>query len=202
MHFFKTVAAVTLGLSSLAWGSTWNIDPVHSSAQFKVRHMMVSDVRGEFGKVTGAVHLDDKDVTKSSAEATIDATTISTRDLNRDKHLKSPDFFDVEKFPTLSFKSKSFKRSGDGKYSVAGDLTMHGVTKPAILDVSAPDREVNDGKGGVKRGATATTRINRKDFGLVWNKPVEAGGVLVGDDVEITIDMELSKADGKTAKTN
>jgi len=196
------IAAATL-LSSISWATTWDIDPSHSSAQFKVRHMMITDVKGEFGKVTGVVNIDDTNVAKSTAEATIDATTINTREPNRDKHLKSPDFFDVEKFPTITFKSTSFKKTGDGRYSVGGDLTIHGVTKPVVLEVNAPDREVKDMRGTIKRGATATTRVNRKDFGLLWNKPVEAGGVLVGDEVDITIDMELAKKGDapKSAKT-
>lgn len=195
-------AAAVLSLSSLAWASTWDFDPAHSSAQFKVKHMMITDVKGEFGKMTGVVNLDDKDVSKSTAEATIDATTINTRVPDRDKDLKSPNFFDVEKYPTITFKSTSFKKTGEGKYTIAGDLTMHGVTKPVVLDVNAPDREVKDPRGNARRGVSATTRINRKDFGMLSNKPIEAGGVLVGYEVDITLDVELAKKASDAAKTN
>lgn len=203
MRHHVVIAAAAL-LSSVAWATTWEIDPVHSSAQFKVRHMMITDVKGELGKVTGTVNINDGNLSKSTAEATVDTTALNTREPNRDKHLKSPDFFDVEKYPAIAFKSTSFKKTGDGKYVVAGDLTLHGVTKPVVLHVTAPEREVKDMSGAVKRGASATTRINRKDFGLTWNKPLEAGGVLVGDEVDIAIDLELAKKANapKSVKTN
>lgn len=201
MRHHSAIAAVTL-LSSVAWASTWDFDPAHSSAQFKVKHMMITDVRGEFGKVTGVVNLDDKDVSKSTAEATIDATTINTRVPDRDKDLKSPNFFDVEKYPTITFKSKSFKKTGEDKYTIVGDLTMHGVTRPVVLDVNAPDREVKDPRGNVRRGVSAMTRINRKDFGLLYNKAIETGGVMVGDEVDITLDVELVKKAPAAKTTN
>ncbi len=199
--------AVTLAafaVSSVAWASTWEIDPAHSAAQFTVRHMMVSNVRGEFGKTTGTVTIDEKDLSRSIAEATIDTTTLSTREPNRDKHLKSPDFFDVEKYPTITFKSTSFKKVGPDKYKVTGDLTLHGVTKPVVLDVESSDAVSKDPKGNERRGATVTTTLNRKDFGLTWNKPIESGGVLVGDQVAINLDLELVKKGTaeKSAKTN
>jgi len=197
------LALAALAVSSAALASTWDIDPAHSAAQFNVRHMMVSNVKGEFGKMTGNVTLDDKEISHSTAQATIDTTTINTREPNRDKDLKSPNFFDVEKYPTITFKSTSFKKVGPEKYKVAGDLTMHGVTKPVVLDVEAPEATTKDPKGNERRGATATTTINRKDFGLTWNKPLETGGVMVGDQVTINIDLELvKKAAEKAAKTN
>ena len=189
---FTPAALTAFAMSSLACASNWQIDPAHSAAQFSVRHMMVSNVRGEFGKMTGWVNLDDKDTGHSTAEATIDTTTINTREPKRDTHLKSPDFFDVEKYPTMTFKSTSFKKVAPEKYKVAGDLTLHGVTKPVVLDVAAPDA-VSKLQGQERRGATATTTLNRKDFGLIWNKPVETGGVMVGDEVVITLDLELVK---------
>jgi len=200
---FTPAALTALAMSSLASASNWEIDPAHSAAQFSVRHMMVSNVRGEFGKMSGWVNLDDKDLSRSTAEATIDTTTINTREPKRDNHLKSADFFDVEKYPTITFKSTSFKKVGPEKYKVGGDLTLHGVTKPVVLDVEAPDA-VSKVQGTERRGATATTTLNRKDFGLVWNKPVETGGVMVGDQVVITLDLELVKKPGaaqKAAKT-
>jgi len=201
---FTPAVLTAFAMSSLAGASTWEIDPAHSVAQFSVRHMMVSNVRGEFGKMSGWVNLDDKDVARSTAEATIDTTTINSREPKRDTHLKSPDFFDVEKYPAMTFKSTSFKKVGPEKYKVAGNLTLHGVTKPVVLDVEAPDA-VSKLQGQERRGATATTTLNRKDFGLVWNKPVETGGVLVGDEVVITLDLELVKkpaAAQKAAKTD
>src|SRR5215510_5739323 len=156
---FTPAALTALAVSSLASASNWEIDPAHSVAQFSVRHMMVSNVRGEFGKTTGWVNLDDKDLARSTAEATIDTTTINTREPKRDNHLKSADFFDVEKFPTITFKSTSFKKVGPEKYKVAGDLTIHGVTKPVVLDVDAPDA-VSKLQGTERRGASATTTLN------------------------------------------
>ncbi len=196
--------AAAFTVSSFAWASTWQIDPAHSAAHFAVRHMMVSNVRGEFGKMTGSVTLDDKDVSRSSAEGTIDTTTINTREPNRDKHLKSADFFDVEKHPTITFKSTSFKKIGQERYKVTGHLTMHGVTKPVVLEVEAPETIVKV-QGTERRGATATTTINRKDFGLIWNKPLETGGVAVGEQVTITLELELMKKPGageKAAQTD
>ncbi len=177
--------------------TTWEIDPVHSGAHFSIRHLMIATVRGEFRKVTGVVTLDEKDITKSSVEAVIDATTIDTHEERRDNHLKSPDFFDVAKFPTITFKSKSVAKAGEGKLKVFGDLTLHGVTKEATLDVEGLNSQIKDQRGSLKMGATATTKINRSDFGLTWNRALEAGGVTVGDEVAITIDVELIK---KTAQ--
>jgi polyisoprenoid-binding protein YceI len=186
-------AALVVSSASAAQGSTWEIDPVHTSAQFTVKHMMVTNVRGEFGKTTGAIQWDDKNSEKSSVEASIDATTINTREPKRDAHLKSADFFDVEKYPTITFKSKKLQKVGTDKYKITGDLTMHGVAKEVVLDVVAPGRVIKTQNGDEKRGASATTRVNRKDFGLLWNKPLEAGGVVVGDEVTISIDTELTK---------
>jgi polyisoprenoid-binding protein YceI len=174
--------------------STWNIDPIHSSAQFKVRHMMVSNVKGEFTGVTGVLSLDEADITNSSIEASIDAVTISTRDAQRDAHLKSPDFFDVEKFPALTFKSIRVTKTSDGELAVTGALTIHGVTRTAVFEVEGPSAPVKDPYGNTRIGLAATTRINRKDFDLVWNGALETGGVLIGEEVAITLDLEFIKA--------
>jgi len=183
-----------LGISNaLAAPATYEIDPAHSSAQFSVRHMMVSNVRGEFSKLSGTLLLDAKNPTASSIEASIDATTIDTRNVDRDTHLKSPAFFDVAKFPTLSFKSKSVVAAGKGKFKVTGELTLHGVSKDVVLAVSAPTPDMKDPWGNVRTGVEATTTINRKDFGLVWNQTLDGGGVLIGDEVQITLDVELIK---------
>ena len=192
----RLVVALTalLALASLARASDWTIDPAHTSAQFAVRHMMVSTVRGDFGKVSGTVKLDEKDLTKSSVDATIDASSIDTRVEKRDQHLKSPDFLDVEKYPTITFKSTKVEPGAEGHYNVTGNLTLHGVTKPVTLDVEGSPKPVNDAMGKPRLGGMASTKINRKDFGLVWNKALETGGVAVGDEVTITIDVELAQA--------
>jgi polyisoprenoid-binding protein YceI len=170
---------------------TYTIDPAHATAGFKVRHMMVANVRGEFSGITGTVVFDPSNPANSHVDITIDAKTIHTREEQRDAHLKSADFLDVEKFPTLKFVSKKIVRVGEGESKVTGDLTIHGVTKEVTLDVEGPAPEAKDPWGNTRTGATATTKINRKDFGLVWNQALETGGVLVGEDVHIQIEAEL-----------
>jgi len=167
-----TVALAAVGFlaASSAFAADWEIDTTHTTAAFTVKHMMVTNVRGEFGKVTGTIHQDDKDASKSVVDVTIDASTIDTRDPKRDGHLKSPDFFDVQKFPSITFKSNKVAKAGNNKLKVSGDLTIHGVTKPVELAVELSDKEYKDsfpGSGKFHRGATATTKVNRKDFGLV-----------------------------------
>jgi len=172
--------------------TTWEVDPAHSHAQFKVRHMMISNVKGEFTKLSGTVKIDSADVTRSSVEVTADATSISTRELQRDGHLKSSDFFDVEHYPTLTFKSSRITRNDDG-LELTGNLTIRGVTKSVSFEVDGPTPETKDPWGNVRIGVEATTNIDRKDFGLAWNSTLETGGVLVGDKVHITVDAELVK---------
>ena len=187
-------------MAVLADPTSWNVDPAHSNASFTVRHLVISNVRGEFQKMSGAVKLDDKDPAKSSVEATIETGSIDTRVVDRDKHLKSPDFFDVEKYPTITFKSTKVESAGRGKLKVTGDLTMKGVTKPVVLAVDGPTAEIKDPWGNARRGFAATTTINRRDWGLNWSKVVEAGPV-VGDEVKIEIEAELIKqAPDKTAQ--
>ncbi|HWB86910.1 MAG TPA: YceI family protein [Bryobacteraceae bacterium] len=169
----------------------YEIDPVHSHAQFSVRHMMITNVKGEFTKLTGEVILDDSNPSASRVVAVIDATSINTREQQRDTHLKSPDFLDVAKFPEIRFESRSVERKGPEEYNVTGGLTIHGVTREVVLSVEGPAPEVKDPWSAVRSGATATTKINRKDFGLVWNQALEAGGVLVGEEVKIAIEVEL-----------
>jgi len=187
------LATALLAAPALAHATEWTVDPAHSVASFTVKHMMVSTVRGEFTKITGKVTLDEKDLTKSTLEAIIDASTINTREPKRDAHLKSPDFFDVAKFPNLTFKSTKITKAGKGKFKMAGDLTIHGVTKPVTFDVTGFDEPTKSPWGTVVRGGMATATINRKDYGLVWNKALDkAGGMLVGDNVEIMLDLELN----------
>jgi polyisoprenoid-binding protein YceI len=174
--------------------TTWNIDPVHSVAEFKVKHMMISNVKGQFAIVNGILSLDESDLTHSRVEASLDAASISTRDVQRDAHLKSADFFDVEKFPTLFFKSTRLDRTGNGELAVAGDLTIRGVTRAVVFHVEGPTAPGKDPWGNTRVGLSATTRINRKDFGLTWNAALETGGILVGDEVTITLDVQFLKA--------
>ena len=187
------LAIVALGLPGLSAGAMWDIDPAHTSAQFAVRHLMVSTVRGEFGKVSGTVNLDEQDPSKSSLEATVDTASINTRVEKRDQHLKSPDFLDVAKYPTMTFKSKKIEKVSDTKFKVTGDLTLHGVTKEVVLDVEGSPKAFKDPSGNLRVGGVATTKINRQDFSVQWNKALETGGVVAGDEVAITIDVELTK---------
>jgi polyisoprenoid-binding protein YceI len=172
----------------------WNIDPAHSMAEFKVKHMMIANVKGQFSKVSGALFLDEADLANSRVEATIEAASIHTRDEQRDAHLKSADFFDVEKFPTLHFKSKGISIVRDGELSVEGDLTIRGVTRKVRFAVDGPTPPTKDPWGNTRVAISAITKINRKDFGLTWNAALETGGILVGDEVTITLDVEFVKA--------
>jgi len=174
--------------------TTWNIDPVHSVAEFKVKHMMISNVKGQFTRVKGVLTLDEGNLANSSIDASIEAASINTRDDQRDAHLKSADFFDVEKFPTLSFKSTKITKVADGELTVAGELTIHGVSRSVAFAVEGPTAAAKDPWGNTRIGLSATTKINRKDFGLTWNSPLETGGILVGDEVTITLDVQFVKA--------
>jgi polyisoprenoid-binding protein YceI len=191
LSFALALAAVP----ALAHAAEYTVDPAHSSASFTVKHMMVSTVRGEFGKITGTASWTKPDYSDAAVEMTIDATTIDTREPKRDAHLKSADFFDVAKFPTLTFKSKRVEKAKEkGHVNLVGDLTIHGVTKEVTFDVTGPSPEMKTPFGTIAVGAEAKAKINRKDFGLNWNKPLEqAGGVLVSDDVNIDVTLELSK---------
>ena len=191
MRRLVMLTVVLLASTTAARAETlWEIDPAHTRVQFSIRHMMVSNVRGEFRKVSGTVHADDKDLTNSVIEATIDTASIDTREPKRDEHLRSPDFFDAAQYPTITFKSKRIAKSGEGKYAVTGDLTMHGVTQEVTLDVVGPTPPIKDPRGGLRAGAQATTKLSRKDFGITWSKLLEGGGMVVGDEVSVTIDAE------------
>jgi len=191
--------AVTAGLAAVlslpagAATSEWKIDPQHSSAQFSVRHMAISTVRGAFSKVTGTILLDDSDITKSTVDVTIDVSTVDTREPDRDKDLRSDKFFDVAHYPSITFKSKRVQQVATGKLKVTGDLTIRGTTKEVVLDVEGPTAPVKDPWGNVRTAVTATTKVNRQDFGVKWNATLDNGGVVVGDDVNITIDVEMIK---------
>jgi len=173
--------------------TTWKVDPSHSVAEFKVRHMMVSNVKGHFSGIAGSVTIDESDIARSRAEATIEVASIDTREPQRDTHLKSQDFLHAEKFPTLTFKSTGIARKGAGALEVAGDLTIRGVTRRVVFDVDGPAAPAKDPWGNVRIGLSATAKIDRKDYGLNWNAVLEAGGLLVGDEVTITLEVELLK---------
>jgi len=170
--------------------TTWKIDSAHSGVHFSVKHLVVATVRGQFDRVSGSVVIDPLDPAGSSVHALIDAASIDTREPQRDAHLRSPDFLDVERFPTIEFRSTTLTRTDDG-YSVSGDLTIRGVTRPVVLKVVTTDDEIRDHLGNLKRAASATAKINRKDFGLTWNVALETGGFVVGDEIRIEIDLEL-----------
>jgi len=189
---FKSVLLGALVLLPEPQAVVWTLDPGHSAAQFSVRHMVVSNVKGEFDGPAGTVSFDPRDLTTLKVEATIAAKTINTRNAERDADLRGPLFFDVGKFPTIKFKSRSATVEAPGRLKVLGDLTIHGVTKPVTLAVEGPTPEIKDIWGTVRIGATATTTIDRRDFGLVYNRMLEAGGAVVGDQVSISIDLEMT----------
>ncbi len=188
-------AASLLSMNAAAAATTWQIDPMHSSAQFAVRHLTISTVRGEFHKVTGTIVLDDTDIAKSTVEVSIDATTVDTREADRDKHLKSPDFFDVEKYPAINFKSTKVEQVAPGKLKVTGDLTIRGVTRPIVLGVEGPTAAIKDPWGNQRAAASGVTKINRQDFGVKWNAKMDNGGMVVGDEVSITVEIEMVRKD-------
>jgi polyisoprenoid-binding protein YceI len=173
--------------------TTWKLDPAHSSADFKVRHMMISNVKGTFSGISGTLYENTADPTLSTVEASIDISTISTGDAQRDTHLKSPDFFDTAKYPVMTFKSTTVKPNGDGGYNVTGDLTLHGVTRQQTFVVDGPSPAAKDPWGNTRIGLSATGKISRKDFDLTWNAPLETGGILVGEEVPITLEVQFVK---------
>lgn len=191
------LAAMASALPAAAQTTTWQIDPAHSRATFQVRHLMVTNVRGDFGKMSGKATWDGEDFATVQADATIDVTSIDTREPKRDDHLRSPDFFDAATYPTITFKSTRAEAVGPKTFKLVGDLTIRGVTKEVTLDVEATD-VVKDPRGGLRIGAQATTTINRQEFGVKWNRTLDTGGVVVGDEVKITIDLALVQAAATT----
>jgi polyisoprenoid-binding protein YceI len=186
-----TGLAVVFSLPASAGVTAYKLDPRHSSAQFAVTHMMISTVRGAFHAVNGSVNLDDNDITKSSVDITIDASTVDTNEPDRDKDLKSPNFFDVAKYPTITFKSTRVDNGAPGHLKVTGDLAMHGVTKSVVLDVTVPKPPIKDPWGLERTAVSGTSKLNRQDFGMTWNKTLDSGGVVVSDNVDITLDVEM-----------
>lgn len=197
-HVIRLFAVcLMLAVPAFSFATTWNIDPDHSNVGFKVKHLMVSNVKGNFGKYTGVVEINDKDVTKSKVDVSIDTASINTNVQKRDDHLRSADFFDVAKFPAMTFVSKKIAKAGKGNLKVTGDLTLHGVTREVVLNVEGLSKESKDPWGNIRIGASASTKINRKDFGLTWNKALETGGVVVGDEITINLEVEMIKAQVK-----
>ena len=190
---FSFILTLFLTLPVLSQASDYQIDPDHSSIQFKVRHLMVSNVKGDFNKAKGSVMIDDSNITNLKVELTIETASVDTGHAKRDEHLRNADFFDAAKYPTVTFVSKKVMQAGQGKLKVTGDLTLHGVTQEITMDVEGPTQEIKDPWGKFRRGATATGKINRKDFGLTWNRALETGGVVVGEDVDIYVEVELIK---------
>ena len=188
------IAAAFLTIPALTHAAEWRIDPTHTTVSFKVRHLGVTWVQGEFQRVSGKVRYDRKNPGAATADIVIDADSINTRNARRDNHLRTDDFLLVEKHPSITFKSKSVKNAGADGLDLVGDLTIRGVTKEVVLKVADISGEVTTGRGTVKMGASATTRINRKEFGVKYNRLLEAGGLVVGNEVRITIDVELNKS--------
>jgi polyisoprenoid-binding protein YceI len=187
-----TIAA-TLAAPSPAATTTWQIDPAHTAAGFSVKHMMIATVRGQFKGVTGTVNWDDQDISKSIVDVTIDANTVDTGEPKRDADLKSANFFDVANYPTITFKSTKIERVSAAKMKVTGNLTIHGVTKPVVLDVEGPSGAIKDPYGKTRVALNAATTVNRMDYGVKWNAKMDGGGIVVGDDVNINIDLEMIK---------
>jgi polyisoprenoid-binding protein YceI len=183
--------AVTVALPVFAYADTWQIDPAHTNVEFSVRHMMISNVKGQFQKTSGTITANGNDPASAQIDATIDASSVDTRVEGRDEHLKGPNFLDVAKYPTITFKSTKVEAAGPNKWKVTGDLTLHGVTKPVVLDVEAAGPPIHDPMGNTRAGASAATTIKRSDFGITWNKALDTGGVMVGDEVAIAIDVEV-----------
>ena len=188
------MTTMTVAAPQTSTTTTWNIDPAHSVAEFKVKHMMISNVKGVFSKLSGALSFDESGHHNSRVEVSAEAASIHTGDDQRDAHLKSPDFFDVERFPTLTFKSSGVRVINDGELSVEGDLTIHGVTRKVNFAVEGPTSPSKDPWGNTRIAVSATTKVNRKDFGLTWNAALETGGILVGEEVTITLDVQFVKA--------
>ncbi|MBI5590849.1 MAG: polyisoprenoid-binding protein [Deltaproteobacteria bacterium] len=196
-RFIRILAIAAICLIPLsAMASNWTIDPDHSNIQFKIRHMMIANVNGTFGKVKGLIRIDEKDMSQSAVDATIEIDSINTGVTKRDEHLKSVEFFDSAKYPTMTFVSRKVIPDGKGQLKILGDLTIHGISREVALDVEGPTNEIKDPLGNTRRGASATTKINRMDFGLNWNKPTESGGMMIDETVFINLEIEMIKEKG------
>ena len=193
---WRALPLAVLILPAAAVASTWDVDPAHTMVEFSVKHMMVGTVHGRLGDVTGTVDVDEKEPTRAAIRASMKAASIDTGNPERDEHLRGPDFLDVEKYPTITFASKLIEQRADDRWKVTGDLTLHGVTREVVLDVGGPTQPVNDPAGKTRSGAHATTNFDRKDFGIVWSKLFDAGAAVVGDEIVVTIDVEVVRRSG------
>jgi polyisoprenoid-binding protein YceI len=192
-RFISIIIAAALLAPLHALAATYNIDPAHTTIGFKVKHLMISNVKGVFEKFKGTVNIDEKDITRSKVYVSIEMASVNTNIVKRDDHLRSPDFFDVTRFPTMTFVSTRVEKAGADALKVTGDLTIKGVTRKVILNVEGPTGEIKSPQGDVKRGASATATINRQEFGVSWSKRLDGGGVVVADAVHISIDTELAR---------
>ncbi len=187
---FSTTLALALVAPAAAFASSWSIDASHSEVGFSVKHMMVSNTKGKFRKFEGTLDLNEKDITKSKVSISIDLASVDTDNEKRDKHLRGPEFFDVKKYPKMTFKSTKVTKSGD-ELKVVGQLTLHGVTKSVTLTVDGPSQSIKDPWGNTRRGLSATAKISRKAFGLTWSQTLETGGLVVGDKIKISLEIEM-----------
>jgi polyisoprenoid-binding protein YceI len=192
-HFVFLLACLALAIPAIAGAATYQLDPVHSSIQFKIRHLTVSNVTGTFNKIKGSATMEGEDPSTLKVDVTIEAASVDTGNEKRDQHLRTPDFLDVAKYPTITFVSKKVVKGDPGKLKITGDLTIHGVTREITVDLEGPTSEVKDPWGGFRRGATGTTRIDRRDFGITWNTALDSGGMLVGNEVTIYVEVEWVK---------
>lgn len=191
--FITTLLTLTVMLPINLLAATYTLDPAHTTIGFKVKHLMITNVKGGFEKFKGIIVIDEKDITKSKVDVTIEIASINTGIEKRDQHLRSGDFFDALKHPKMTFVSTKVEKAGIDKLNVYGNLTIRGVKKFVVLAVDGPTAEIKSPQGIAKRGASATTKVNRQDFGVSWNKSLDSGGVVVGDEILITIDAELDK---------
>jgi len=190
-RYLIAVSAIYLmAFPLLSSAATYQVDPDHSSIQFKIRHLTVSNVTGTFNKFSGTAMIDDQAPTTLKVEATIDAASVDTGHVKRDEHLKGPDFFDVTKYPTITFVSKKVEKVEPGKLKIIGDLMMHGVAREVTVDVEGPTPEIKDPWGNLRRGASGTAKINRNDFGITWNKVLDTGGLVIGEEVNVYVEVE------------
>lgn len=192
-YFVVLLACLALAIPAIAGAATYQLDPVHSNIQFKIRHLTVSNVTGTFNKIKGSATMEGEDPATLKIEVAIEAASVDTGNEKRDQHLRTPDFLDVAKYPTITFVSKKVVKGDPGKLKITGDLTIHGVTREITVDLEGPTSEVKDPWGGFRRGATATTRIDRRDFGITWNTALDSGGMLVGNEVTIYVEVEWVK---------
>jgi len=192
-RFLALITAFALLAPLNVLAAAYNLDPYHTSIQFKVKHLMINNVKGVFDRFSGIVYIDEKDISKSKVDVSIEMASVNTNIAKRDDHLRSPDFFDVAKFPTMKFVSTKVEKAGADILKVTGNLTIKGVTKPVIMNVEGPTGEIKGPQGEIRRGASASAKLNRHDFGVSWSKKLDGGGLVVADDVFITIDTELVK---------